>query len=130
MIINKNKSKALTRQSFPQEILQTTSCFFKQAGFNLLTEQSLLNTYSFTDKLTLAKKNGLFNKEINVKNNHIASLLKESPINDKYLLNNWFEHHQLNHYKLEFLHSADWLKKFSTLQIPSVKTKDGIAIDE
>lgn len=134
MVTNKEKSTILIKHLFGQKTPQTTSYFIKQIGFNLLTEQSLINTYSFTDKLIMAQQSELFNCRMSINDSRVANLLNESPFNDEYLLKNWFEHYQLNPQKLAFLLDTNWLKEINTLKIPrslsSSTSKDEILVDE
>ncbi len=134
MVINKEKSTILTKRPFDQKAPQTTSYFIKQVGFNLLTEQSLINTYSFTDKLIMAQQRELFNCGMSINNSRVVNLLNESPFNDEYLLKNWLAHYQLTPQKLDLLLDTKWLEEANTIKIPwsaSCSTaKDEILVDE
>lgn len=90
--------------------------FSAQHGFNLLSEQSLLNAFSLTEKLSLARDVDLFNRKSTVEQATPNALnanvmLDQSPFNDTYLLDKWCQHHHLEPQQLITLHNSQWLKQ-------------------
>ncbi|NQZ07888.1 MAG: type 2 lantipeptide synthetase LanM, partial [Algicola sp.] len=85
--------------------------YYQCSGFELLTEASLLNVFTLSEKQALAVDLNLYDSQTQVSPTAIQTTLSQSPFNDAQLLELWYQHHQLDQRKLALLHGNAWVRQ-------------------